>query len=298
MAAPHLLTTFLRFSLNAPLNSISERGGKFGFVMPLATLTRRPFTGFRAGYYTAPAHSVAVAFKRPWDLHGVKPAFFPVPASVVFGERVDSGSVALGQAPELWAGRLPTTNASSAIARQYLTHAIPAAGDQSDTKSKYAPRFSEGATMVPRVLVIVEHQPTPALGAGAGRIAIRSNRSPREKKPWKLVGTLTGTVERQFVRPLLIGETLLPYRLRKPLLAIVPWDGHRLLDGADERLDYYQGLASWWREDRPYGRVIDQANEWICVIVWTFVAGYPISFLCRSIESYIPQVLCTSLPHM
>lgn len=223
-------------------------GGQFGFVMPLATLTRRTYAGFRSGRYPVQSEPVTVAFDRPWDLHGVKPAFFPVPACVVFGSRSSSDVVPLEEAPESWSGRLPSTNASLAVAAEILTHVVPGPEDSVNERSSYADRFSEGATMVPRVLVIVERQPAPVLGAGAGRIAIRSDRSPKEKAPWKALGSLAKTVEIEFVRPLLIGETLLPFRLRDPLLAVVPWDGHKLLAGSDERMDYYPGLASWWRE--------------------------------------------------
>jgi hypothetical protein len=44
-----------------------------------------------------------------------------------------------------------------------------------------------------------------------------------------------------------LGETVLPYRLKEPVLAVVPWDGARLLGGSDEGLDLYPGLAEWWR---------------------------------------------------
>jgi hypothetical protein len=49
------------------------------------------------------------------------------------------------------------------------------------------------------------------------------------------------------VRPLHLGETVLPYLLKDPLLAIVPWDAGRLLAGQDDRLDLHPGLAEWWR---------------------------------------------------
>lgn len=223
-------------------------GGKFGFVMPLSVLTRRQYDGFRTGSYTSHSYSLNVAFDQAWDLHGVKPAFFPVPASVVFGRRVDSEPIAITQSTDVWSGRLPVTNAPASVARQNLTRKTAADDKTPEFLSKYAERFAEGATVVPRALVIVEQRPVTALGAGAGRVAVRSHRAPREKEPWKSVPSLTGTIERQFVHPLIIGETVLPYRLRKPLEAIVPWDGKRLLCGSDERLDYYPGLASWWRE--------------------------------------------------
>jgi hypothetical protein len=52
------------------------------------------------------------------------------------------------------------------------------------------------------------------LGPGAGRVSIRSRRSTREKPPWKSEPPLTGMVERQFVRPLLVGDSVLPYAVQ------------------------------------------------------------------------------------
>ena len=76
---------------------------------------------------------------------------------------------------------------------------------------------------------------------------MRSQRVAREKPPWKNLQSLTGAVESQFLRPLLVGDSVLPRRLRPAALAVVPWDGQRLLSGADPDLDRYPGLATWWR---------------------------------------------------
>jgi hypothetical protein len=78
-------------------------------------------------------------------------------------------------------------------------------------------------------------------------MAIRSRRSANEKQPWKGLDALSGNVESQFVHPLHLGETVVPYRLKEPVLAVVPWDGTRLLGIDDDRLDSYPGLADWWR---------------------------------------------------
>lgn len=64
-----------------------RQGGKFGFVMPWGRLARRQYAGLRAGDYSTPTTCVRVAFDPPWDLHQVQPAFFPVPACVIFGYR-------------------------------------------------------------------------------------------------------------------------------------------------------------------------------------------------------------------
>lgn len=224
-----------------------KTGGRFGFVMPLAALSRRQFTGFRTGSWSTPTDSVHAAFDAAWDLHAVKPSFFPVPACVLFGHRASDQPTALARPAQAWSGRLSARNPSLTEALPALTHGdgVPAA--EAGPLSPYAPRFTQGASLVPRMLVLVESAPASPLGAGAGRRAVRSQRSANEKKPWKDLPPLAGNVERQFVRPVHLGNTVLPFRVLDPQLAVIPWDGQNLLAGKDERLDLYPGLAGWWR---------------------------------------------------
>jgi len=220
--------------------------GRFAFVMPLAVLSRRQYAGFRTGLWSSAGTVVNANLDQPWDLHGVKPSFFPVPASVIFGRRTAEPGRTAGGAIA-WTGHLPTRNASRDDARPLLRNrAVDQAGVRD--ASPYAPRFSNGATLFPRLLVMVKDQLAGPLGAGAGRRAVRSQRSPNEKKPWKELPDLTGSVERPFVRPVHLGDSILPFRQLPPRLGIIPWDGQRLLHGADERLDLYPGLATWWRQ--------------------------------------------------
>jgi len=218
-----------------------RNGGRFGFVMPLAALSRRQFAGFRTGRYRA-----KVAFDQPWDLHTIKPSFFPVPASVVFGTRGDT-SVALTPPAETWSGRLPTINASWEVAAQHLTRTNAAERQAQASASPYGPRFSQGATIVPRVLFMVEMRQATGLGTGAGRKTVRSQRSANEKRPWKLLPAQDGIVETTFIRPVYVGDNVLPYRLLEPQHAVIPWDGQQLLAGDSDRIDDYPGLAAWWR---------------------------------------------------
>jgi hypothetical protein len=219
-------------------------GGKFGFVMPLAALSRRQFAGFRTGRY--PSERLAVTFDRPWDMHSVKPTFFPVPASVVFGRRTD-GNAPLTLPADRWSGRLPIHNASWDVAKRYITRSVPSAVIDTPANSPYGPRFGQGASIVPRVLFMVEGKQTSTLGTGAGRRAVRSQRSATEKKPWAKLPSLEGIVEKPFVYSVYLGETVLPYRLRDPRLAVIPWDGKTLMTGQGDSIDAYPGLADWWR---------------------------------------------------
>jgi hypothetical protein len=225
-----------------------KAGGRFGFVMPFATLSRRQFEGFRSGRFPAAAEPTTVAFSEPWNLDGVRPHPFPVPSSVVFGSRTADGSVSpLPSAARSFTGRLADRNASWEAAKDHLT--ISSGGvtiGEGNAASPYRERFSQGASVVPRMLFLVDNAPTSPLGTGAGRKAIRSHRSSLEKRPWKDLPGLEGVVENQFVRPLHLGSTIAPFRPLEPLQAIVPWDGKQLL-APGTRMDFYPGLADWWQ---------------------------------------------------
>jgi SAM-dependent methyltransferase len=222
-------------------------GGGFGFVMPLAALSRRQFSGFRSGEWPVPREPTKVLFSRPWDLHSVKPAFFPVPACAVFGTRSAARSGAIPAESEEWSGRLPTPNATRSETAQHLQRSVIAHPPRAAAGSPYSIRFACGATVFPRALFLVDSVDGSPLGTGAGRRHIRSLRRPGEKRPWRDVASLEGVVESMFVRPLHLGETILPYRPLEALEVVIPWDATRLLSGADEHLDLYPGLADWWR---------------------------------------------------
>jgi SAM-dependent methyltransferase len=221
--------------------------GRFAFVLPFAALSRRQFAGFRTGRYSTSGGDVVVAFDTPWDLHKVKPNLFRVPPSVVIGTKTGEAS-ALSAEADHWSGRLPGRNISWALAAKNLTRTpagIEVARDAPN--SLYHSRFTQGATFVPRMLHVVEEAPASPIGVAAGRVAVRSARTANEKRPWKGLPTLEGAVEAEFVRPMHLGATILPFRLMEPWLGVVTWDGTQLVEGSDSRLDLYPGLADWWR---------------------------------------------------
>lgn len=224
-------------------------GGTFGYVMPWGALSRRAYSGFRSGNYPVTAEPVRVQFSRAWDLHSVKPSFFPVPASVVMGQRASSIGRALPlQEPyEIWSGQLSTDPQipSPVSLSRTLQDRTPAAPS---LRSYYATQFFQGATIVPRFLFFVDPGELNPLGSGAGRRVVRSRRSANEKKPWKDLESHQGVVEEIFIRRVLLGDCILPYRCLSPSEAVIPWDTdrHRLLDGEDDWLDLYDGLSQWW----------------------------------------------------
>jgi hypothetical protein len=224
--------------------------GRFGFVLPFAALSRRQFAGFRTGRYATSTGEIFVAFETPWDMHKVKPALFRVPASVVIGTKTSATTaVPLPAEAEHWSGRVSGRNISWALAAGFLTR-TPAGIEvgRDNPNSLYHSRFSQGATLVPRMLLVVEQAPSSPIGVAAGRQAIRSGRTPNEKLPWKQLPGIEGAVESEFVRRLHLGATILPFRPLEPWLTVIPHDTTGLLNGNDPRIHLYPGLAQWWQQ--------------------------------------------------
>jgi hypothetical protein len=51
---------------------------------------------------------------------------------------------------------------------------------------------------------------------------VRGKRFDSDKPPWKALPGPADSLERQFIRPRLVGDSLLPLRLRAPQEAIIP----------------------------------------------------------------------------
>lgn len=156
---------------------------------------------------------------------------------------------ALPSAVEAWSGRLSNPDITWSVARGRITRssstvaALVATADQAD--SPYRSAFRQGAILVPRYLLFVrEVSSASPLGAGAGRVAVESQRSTLEKPPWRGMPSLTGTVERRFVRDVYLGESIAPYRTLEPRRAVVPASDSAILTRSV--LDEAPGITDWW----------------------------------------------------
>jgi len=223
-------------------------GGRFAMVMPAAVLTRQQYAPFRTGRWEGPEHTGGAALDQPDDLTALKPDVFPVPACVVRGSY---GSVNhhSGLPPEArrWSGRLDPE--AGLAAAENITVEVVAAGVAAMTgaTSPYAPRFSAGANLRPRVLVCVEPAPAPVLGSAKGLRRVRPKRTSLEKDPWKsLPGQPAAVVETQFVHEAHTGSTVVPYRLLEPWLVAVPVAKGRALAAGSDALAAYPHMNAWW----------------------------------------------------
>ncbi|MGH3632017.1 MAG: N-6 DNA methylase, partial [Sciscionella sp.] len=195
-------------------------GGTFAFVVPNPVLDRPYWQGFRAGNYPDPHEPTRVEFTGSWDLRRLRPHFFPRGSAVIFGRRMKIGvgevagnAVPLPKTTNRWTGKIPAAATDWAHVRQWITRqeAELRYVHEDLISSPYSPRFFQGATIVPRVLFFVRPQQAGPLGLGAGRVLVRSERTNTEKVPWKDLPDQEGVIERQFLRPVLLGESVLPY---------------------------------------------------------------------------------------
>ncbi len=220
--------------------------GTFAFVMPFAVLSRRQYAGFRTGEWGGEGEGAMAQLIAAEDFASVKPPLFAVPSCVVCGVKAKSPS-ALGAATKIWTGSVPGHHLDWASASAHLQASEGEVAIGSDgEESPYRARFRQGASLVPRVLVTVVKGPGGPIGVTAGSIRVQSARSANEKRPWKNLPSLDGVVERRFVVPMHLGATILAYRARTPKLAIAPHLEGVLIDGSDERIDGFPGLAAWW----------------------------------------------------
>jgi SAM-dependent methyltransferase len=224
-------------------------GGRFGFVTPHAALSRPQFDGFRGGQYDTVAGECRVEFAVPWDLSGVRPHPFPMPSAVLFGSRSHRYSRVPNEALR-WKGRVgPRRSWLQVEANVTIAPVnIRAFTGDDDFLSPYGERFRQGATLTPRMASLVRVAPPSGLAPPRSQKAVESRSSDLDKSPWKALPPLTGIVETIFMRPVYLGESLLPFRTLEPETGLLPYDGQSLLQGTDDRIERYPGFANWWRK--------------------------------------------------
>ncbi len=225
-------------------------GGRIAFVLPYAALSRAPYEKFRTGVFrdrrSIPAY---VRFTEVWAMPADLQPLFPVPSCVIFAERAKVPST-LPSAVRVFTGQLPRRDANPDQAARALTETEgPWPGDDgARIGSPYRSRFRQGATLVPRRLMIVEEVPvTDRLGANPSRPLVRGRVSNQDKKPWNAIDPIQGPVEREFLRPVLLGESIAPWRVIAPVLGVIP-----MVEGREAPLDAKSaagrdasGLSDW-----------------------------------------------------
>ena len=171
-----------------------------------------------------------------------------MPSCVLFAVR-SSGQAELPDLIKAYSGALPTRDTSADQANQYLiekvvrwpTRAAP------ETQSDYRQKFRAGAKLDPRRLVLVEHVTPGRLGGNPAAPLVRGRVGALDKDPWRDVEPPQGPVEADFIRTVYLGESIGPFRLFEPVVAVIPWDveNGRLLNARSAGRSGYTRLAQW-----------------------------------------------------
>lgn len=222
-------------------------GGRLGFVLPMAALTRGQFEKLRGGAFT----SVNIAWDVAWTMDESVQPLFPVPSCAVFG-RKQAAAKPLPVTVRAYSGTLPFRDAPEEIADRLLkvTEGAPALETAKHKGgSDYRSVFRNGATLFPRMLVFVERKTMGRLGPDPSAPLVTSRRNNLEKLPWKNLPGVENRVEAEFLHPVLLGESILPYRVFRLFEGVVPADASGTILNAEAAANRgFDGLHGWMRK--------------------------------------------------
>ena len=224
--------------------------GKVALVMPYAAMSRQAYAKFREGEVLQHGHlAFRLRFARAWTFGPEVQPLFPVPSCVLFAARHRGALPApLPKRVTAFAGTLPRRDAEPAEARAGLAETSAPWPTQaaSGKGSPYRSAFRQGATLVPRRFVLVEPMPTAgSLPTNPEAPPVRGRAGSQDKAPWKEVEPPQGAVEKAFLRPVLLGESIAPFRVLAPQRAVVPWERGELLDAEKAAGRGFPRLAQW-----------------------------------------------------
>lgn len=236
-------------------------GGTFGFVTPLAVLSRQQYEGFRSGVWGEKNTThIRGHLTEIWDLDKVRPHPFPVPAAVVYGTRYTADFGAKSDEAEkvphgtpgtklVISGLRDTRGWGESLENFTINETTNIAISEADEQSPYREGTTQGANLTPRLLVFVreEEESSNQLGQSAGRVAVVSHRTGQEDKRWKHVPDLTGVMQRRYIFNVHLGSTIAPFRQLEPWRAVLPIDGNKIMHETQMK-GQAEGVAKWWEE--------------------------------------------------
>ena len=259
--------------------------GRLAFVLPLAAMTRGQFEKFRSGRFG----SANIAWDEAWTMDDSVVPLFPVPSCALFGKKRAIGK-ATPQTVRAYSGTLPYRDASEEIADRRFgeprTVPAPQAGEFTGG-SAYRASFRQGATLVPRMLTLIERKVMGRIGANPNAPAIVSRRSPLEKTPWKDLPGLEGQVELQFLRPVLLGESILPFRREQSFEGVIPIDQEGIMFDAKTALTgkrHFEKLAAWLADAQDAWESNSSSGKMTLSERWNYQRGITNQFPIKAIR--------------
>lgn len=245
--------------------------GRIAFVLPLAALSRGQFEKFRTGRFD----SSNIAWDEAWTMDERVSPLFPVPSCVVFGRKRAIGK-AVPDRVRAYAGWLPMRDAPEAMADERLTVTEGTSAPQTGEffgGSAYRSSFRQGATLVPRMLSLVDRKDMGRLGSDASAPMVRSRRSSLEKAPWRDVAGIENQIEVEFLRPILLGESILPYRLLQTFEGVIPITNASPLGAESAGRLGFEKLAGWMAKADAVWKFHSSNENMTLLDRWNFQRG-------------------------
>lgn len=248
--------------------------GRIAFVLPMAVLSRGQYEPLRRGSFD-PA---CIQWDDAWVMNDDVQPLFPVPSCVLLGRR-RATSKPVPEEARIYSGTLPMRDAPEELVDRLIAEGkftvvekAPRPVEGSFTGgSVYRTAFRNGATLFPRMLVFVERKSMGRLGADTAAPVVMSRRSSQEKKPWKDLPGIENRVEAEFLRPVLLGESILPYRVWKPFEAVVPVDEKGAMLDAEAALNYgFDGLFDWMKKAEKIWNANAESGDMTLVGRWNY----------------------------
>jgi hypothetical protein len=213
----------------------------------MAALTRGQFEKLRTGSF----RSAKIAWDETWTMDDSVQPLFPVPSCAVFGQKRGT-SRTMPATVRAYSGDLPFRDSPEPVAdtRLKVVDGAPSPSVGSlGGGSSYRNTFRNGATLYPRLLCLVERRQAGRLGANPSAPLVASRRTSQEKRPWKGLPGIENPVEAEFLRAVLLGESILPYRLFRPFEGVVPVNATGVVLNSEAAANRgYSGLHGWMRQ--------------------------------------------------
>ena len=221
--------------------------GHIACVLPYALLNAPVFAVLRAGNMGESRVRLtgAWALERVWPIFGAQSGSSTTSTCVLLGTREKPG---LHPAEiDRWEGRLSRRDADEAEAARALTHTtIPWPRPRTLIgASPYRARFKQGATIVPRRFFVVDPAPAGRLGRSTHAPIMQGRVGRLDKHPWTQVEPPRGPVEAEFLRQLVLGESVAPFRMLETVTAVIPMSDTTILNAVTARAAGHRHLAAW-----------------------------------------------------
>ena len=232
-----------------------RRTGRIALVMPHAAMSGQPYKPFRKGE-VARFGSVRfrLRFTQAWAFGPEVQPLFKVPSCVLFAEAYSgTRSAPVPENVLAFSGVLPRRDADENEAHQNLASKDAPWPTEASTeiRSHYRQRFRQGAILVPRRLILVEKEfSTGQLPVNPHAPLVVGRTGSQDKAPWREITPPRGTVEAEFLRITLLGESIAPFRVLTPSFGVIPWDVERgdLMNADRAERRAYSHLAAWLRK--------------------------------------------------